>query len=53
MMTRREALAWAGAAAAAARWHLTFAASGYPASRYAGAHHSRIQRTPPLFEACG
>jgi membrane dipeptidase len=37
MMTRREALAWVGAAAATARWNLAFAASGYPASRYASA----------------
>jgi membrane dipeptidase len=37
MMTRREALAWVGAAAATARWNFSFAASGYPASRYASA----------------
>jgi membrane dipeptidase len=37
MTTRREALAWVGAAAATARWNLAFAASGYPASRYASA----------------
>jgi membrane dipeptidase len=37
MTTRREALAWVGAAAATARWNLASAASGYPASRYASA----------------
>jgi membrane dipeptidase len=37
MTTRREALAWVGAAAATAPWNLSFAESGYPASRYANA----------------
>jgi membrane dipeptidase len=37
MTTRREILAWVGAAAATTQWNLTFAASGYPASRYARA----------------
>ena len=37
MTTRREALAWVGAAAATARWGHAFADAGFPASRYAGA----------------
>jgi membrane dipeptidase len=37
MTTRREAIAWMGAAAAATQWQSAFAGSAFPASRYAGA----------------
>jgi membrane dipeptidase len=37
MTTRREVIAWAGAAAATARWRTATAAAAYSKSRYAGA----------------
>ena len=37
MTTRREAIAWMGAAAAATQWRPALAGNAFPASRYAGA----------------
>ncbi len=37
MTTRREAIAWVGAAAAATQWRPALAGNAFPASRYAGA----------------
>jgi membrane dipeptidase len=37
MATRREAIGWMGAVAAATRWRPAFAGNAYPVSRYAGA----------------